>query len=616
MKRVKILLTVSERQAADRLRDLVQAFSILEPSVEAAASPAAAMTALSRGGIDLLLMDLNGDGRTIDSLCRTAAGIPCIVLIPEDGGQANSRARAHPGLRILSEDDLTSSALEAHVCEALLDQASENGKSMMWRALRTAVNAIADACCLLEAETSSIVYWNAKFGRLMGIEGSDAPLPIRDLGTDDRFGEAGDIVARACLAALHSGSSISTYAGLCDGTKLRVNADVLPGGSQTHTGALCRFDILERPEDALGRRTDGDRLFRLMAEAAPNIVWLMSAEGKCLYVNKRWEEVTGQLQQDALGLGWMEHVHPEDLRACRNAIEQAVAGRTPCVAEWRLRRADGEVRWLLCTGNPRYRDDGSFAGFVGSCKDVTESRRARALVQEADNLAATGRMAVRIAHEINNPLGGIRNSFLLIKDAIPPDHKYHPYVARIERELDRMANVVRQMYDLYKPAEGPAGECNVASAMDDVCELVRARALESQVEVKSENTAEDLILSGTDEGMLRQVLFNVVMNAIEASPPGATVQLSVRSVDGSLDIEVADEGPGISAELAGHIFEPFFTTKDRQVQGTTGLGLGLATSKALVETMGGTISFTNRPTGGTVACIRLPGRKHSEVETS
>lgn len=605
MSGLSVLLLTDSPAEAERLRALLEDMDALAATAEIAVTPAAAASRLAAAHFDLVLVDAGAQGgQWMDVLARCGQDVPSIILALDESAAIPVPVPETPTCAVLGKAGLTAAVLQRHVCDVLLEHWHEARDPLSGAALRAMGKALPEPCCLVEAQTHRIVYGNPKFEHLLGVTGIEGPLSTEELGTSGPSGEVGGLLAKACLAALRSGSSISTQAALSDGTRLRFSTDLLLGRRGRRLGALCRFEVLERPDDGLGCPSEADRLFREMAEAAPNIVWLMSPEGKCLYVNKRWQERTGQDPREALGLGWMARVHPDDQKACRDAIQQAIAERATCIVECRVRSVDGEYRYLLSTGNPRFRDDGSFAGVVGAAKDITESRRARALLHEADKLAATGRMAARIAHEINNPLGGIRNAFLLIREAIPKGHRYYPYLDRIERELDRIAEIVRQTFDLYKPESQNIGDCNVAGAIEDVCALLQAKFLEGQVGLKSTLPPGDLVLQGANEGMLRQVLFNVLLNAIEASPAGSTVEVAAHSLDDAVVIEMADAGPGVSEELKDRIFEPFFTTKGYLLR--SGLGLGLATSKSLIEVMGGTIEYRPRPGGGAIFCIRLP----------
>ena len=241
----------------------------------------------------------------------------------------------------------------------------------------------------------------------------------------------------------------------------------------------------------------------------------------------------------------------------------------------------------------------------GVVRDITERRRAEEVLRATEKLAATGRVAARIAHEISNPLGGIMNSFLLIKDAIEKDHPHYDYVVRIEREIGRLARIVRQMFNVYRPeTEGPT-----EFVFDDVLRDIVA-LLESECRVHGVTIAEELSEAGIrvflERDSVVQVLFNVIENAIEASPKGGKVKVAISTAEERLEVSVADEGSGIPEDVREHIFEPFFTTKPISGRTKAGSGLGLPTSLGLVQAMGGSLDFTSEAGQGTVFRIRLP----------
>jgi len=235
-------------------------------------------------------------------------------------------------------------------------------------------------------------------------------------------------------------------------------------------------------------------------------------------------------------------------------------------------------------------------------EDITQIMKLERQQVENEKLTATGRIAARVAHEINNPLAGIKNSFHLIKDAVPKDYPYYHYVGMIEKEIDRIARVVRQMFNLYRQDQETSYEFFVNETISDVVTLLEANARQRNVFLEVETDGSVLVT--LPEGLLRQVLYNIIQNAIEASPNGAAVKIATEIKNGFVRIVVSDRGYGIQEELHSRVFEPFFTTKSNVPR--AGLGLGLSVSKGLVETMGGTIDFRSEVSQGTLFQVILP----------
>ena len=172
-------------------------------------------------------------------------------------------------------------------------------------------------------------------------------------------------------------------------------------------------DITERKR-AEAELRESEARFRLVADSAPVMIWMSGTDKLCTYFNKPWLDFTGRSIDRELGNGWAEGVDPEDLQRCLDTYTQAFDRREAFRMEYRLRRHDGEFRWVLDIGVPRFNPDGSFAGYIGSCIDVTEQRRAEEQLRHAQEdlarvtrVVAMGELAAAIAHEVNQPLTAI-----------------------------------------------------------------------------------------------------------------------------------------------------------------------------------------------------------------
>jgi len=224
---------------------------------------------------------------------------------------------------------------------------------------------------------------------------------------------------------------------------------------------------------------------------------------------------------------------------------------------------------------------------------------------ESEKLAATGRMAARIAHEINNPLAGIKNSFLLLRKIMDEEHPHYKYAARVQKEIDRIAQIIRKMFDLYSPDPKKKVKVCINEAIRDVLGIMESTFRAAGIEVVVD-IPETLIEIALPVGYFDQVLFNLVQNAVEASSAGDIITIGAIIRRDSVVVSVSDQGVGVQEKLRNRIFEPFYTTKGET--GGKGLGLGLAVSKGMVEAMGGTITVEDNSPGGTVFTVALPRR--------
>jgi PAS domain S-box-containing protein len=363
-------------------------------------------------------------------------------------------------------------------------------------------------------------------------------------------------------------------------------------------------DITERKR-AEAELRESEARFRLVADSAPVMIWMSGTDRLCTYFNKPWLDFTGRSIDRELGNGWAERVDPEDLQRCLDTYIQAFDRREAFRMEYRLRRHDGEFRWLLDIGAPRFNPDGSFAGYIGSCIDVTEQRRSdEQLRQVQEDLArvtrvvAMGELAAAIAHEVNQPLTAIvtNANFCLrrLDGATSKPDELRAAITAIASDGTRASGVISRIRSLLKKGAPDRAELDINEIIQDVSTLLRHEFTRSRVSLRTE-LASDLPRVPGDPVQLQQVLINLIMNAIEATSSSTngrrTILIrSAKNPDGVL-VQVQDSGPGIAPELADRIFEPFFTTK------AEGIGMGLSISHSIVESHGGHLGIVPSPTG-------------------
>ncbi len=275
-----------------------------------------------------------------------------------------------------------------------------------------------------------------------------------------------------------------------------------------------------------------------------------------------------------------------------------------------LRCKDGTTKHVLIHSNGLWRE-GVFVHTRCFVRDVSEQKRMEEALRRSERLAATGRLAASIAHEINNPLESLTNLFYLIQSQAQLDETARFYAGLADKELRRIAHITRQMLGFYRESTRPT-PVSVAEILDSVLEAYAGKLQSRAIEVKKR-----YLSGGVVEGFpfeLRQLFANLVGNAIEASAEHGMIRLHLRESSDwnqkdrrGVGVSIADSGFGIPRECSARVFEPFFTTK-----GESGTGLGLWVCRGIVQKHEGTIRFrsSTRPhRSGTVFSVFLPAAR-------
>jgi PAS domain S-box-containing protein len=357
-------------------------------------------------------------------------------------------------------------------------------------------------------------------------------------------------------------------------------------------------------EEAL--RATEQRL-RKFAEAGPAILYSNLPDGRCDFVSERFLQYTGLAEEEALDFGWLAAVHPDDLERLDASWSEARRSGIRHDHEFRFRKCDGSYHWFRAWNVPIRNENGEIVRWFGTCLDVNDQKQAEDALRKAEKLAAVGRLAASISHEINNPLEAVTNLVYLAKNDTNLSDRSRGLLATAENELARVSQIVTQTLRFYRQSSRPT-EVNPAELVDSVLRLFEGRLTNSQVVVSREYRHNGVLIEAM-EGELRQVLANLVGNAIDASPAGGKLRIRIcrrGAPDGSsgVRISVCDNGHGIAPDLKARIFEPFFTTKS-----ATGTGLGLWVTKEIIDKHHGRIRVRSRQApgkSGTVFSIFLP----------
>lgn len=240
-------------------------------------------------------------------------------------------------------------------------------------------------------------------------------------------------------------------------------------------------------------------------------------------------------------------------------------------------------------------------GKVLLISDVTEIRSLEQRMRESERLAAVGRMAGGVAHEVRNPLSSIKGLALLLKNKFPQGSKEQATAELLIQETERMNRTITEMLSFTRPSVLHLERIDIGRLLEKSIALIRAEAMENRIETTLE-VQPDLKPVLGDADRLQQVLMNVFINGIQAMEKGGRLAITLKNRDeaGEVELKIRDTGPGIEPELLSQVFYPYFTTKQ------AGTGLGLAISQKIIADHGGSIELESESGNGTTVIIQLP----------
>lgn len=367
-------------------------------------------------------------------------------------------------------------------------------------------------------------------------------------------------------------------------------------------------DVTERKQ-AIEILHESEQRFRNMADHSPVMIWITDRDGSCIYLNRRWYEITGQSEDEALGYGWLEAVHPEDRKRSKEIFLRAVERQEDFLVEYRLRRRDGVYRWCIDSAVPRLGPDGSYLGYIGSVIDITERKKVEDALREADQ--RKNDFLAMLSHELRNPLGPIRNAVHFLRLSGPPEPQLARAFDMIDRQVKHMSRLIDELLDVSRIARGRIvlrkDRCDLCRIVRDTSEDYRNTLEASGLSFEIRISSKPLWTCG-DETRLAQVVSNVLHNAGKFTETGGRVTVSLEDGrDGTAVLRVRDTGIGIAPAMLPRLFEPFSLEERGKDRSRGGLGLGLTLVKGLVELHGGTVTAASPGLGhGTEITVRLP----------
>jgi PAS domain S-box-containing protein len=332
--------------------------------------------------------------------------------------------------------------------------------------------------------------------------------------------------------------------------------------------------------------------YRLLVQHSPVMIWRAGLDAKCDYFNETWLAFTGRAIQQEIGDGWAEGVHPDDFERSVAYYLDHFQRRESFEMEYRLRRHDGVYRWIFDRGVPFMDDTGAFAGFIGSCVDVDERRRAEETQQQRtrEQLALAQDfekwILAIVSHDIRDPLGTILFAARRLQDAASPNTPAKKHAEIVERGVHRIQHIVGDLLDLAREREGSG--IPIDPKPIDLQAVCRQIIDEFEALARDRPITFDCDVDGAgawDEHRLLQAISNLTSNAVRHGTPGSPVRVHLTGDEERVAVEIHNRGT-IPSEILPRIFEPFRSARHYASRGE-GLGLGLFIARAIARAHGG-----------------------------
>jgi PAS domain S-box-containing protein len=471
-----------------------------------------------------------------------------------------------------------------------------------------AVDRSLDAVVVLGPELE-VRYWNRVMEFVSGFAADEAMgRPIAELFPELRAGE--DLRLLSVLGGAYAacpgdffGCAVATRRGEFDSYYGPLWAD----------GAVRGVVVIGRhrvpgPEEKL---LESERRFRTMANCAPVLLWMSGCDALCDFFNQTWLDFTGRTLAQEVGVGWAEGVHPEDFALCMDTYMQAFTARRPFSMEYRLRRCDGAYRWMLDCGAPRHDAAGRFAGFIGSCVDITERKQAEDSERQAGVLLrlATAQMEQFLfaaSHDLKEPLRMVASYTALLarRYGAQLDERAHRYIRYAAEGASRMSSLIDGILEFASVSRQRVAPRQVVDVSALLAEVV-ADLEDSIAASRARLCWSDLPPVWGSQPLVKLVLHNLVGNALKFRGARAPeVEVRADPLGGMWRFEVRDNGIGFEPRFSEEIFAMFRRLQPRS--DVSGNGVGLAICREIVGLHDGQIWAEGRPGQGASIFFTLP----------
>lgn len=342
---------------------------------------------------------------------------------------------------------------------------------------------------------------------------------------------------------------------------------------------------------------ESEARYRLLAENAMDMITTHKADGSFTYISPASYALLGRRPEEILGDTGYNMLHPDDEEVSRKAHEELIAGPCTKTVPFRLQHKDGHYVWLETSCKSITDDTGKVVEIIGVTRDISDRKKSEDMLRQSDKLSIVGQLAASVAHEIRNPLTSLKGfvQFLQESQEIDPSN----YYSIMDKELNRIDQIMGQLLLLAKPQVRTYKKTCLKEIIEFVETLFQPEAIVQNIQI---NTKMPDVLPHihAEENELKQVLINLLKNAIDSMVDGGEITIQAQLIDGQIHVIVKDQGCGIPRNRIEKMCEPFYTTKEK------GTGLGLMISSKIMKEHNGELRFASIEGEGTTASMVLP----------
>ena len=349
----------------------------------------------------------------------------------------------------------------------------------------------------------------------------------------------------------------------------------------------------------IDEKKEAESRYRILVEQSPDPIFLCDRK-KILMVNKSFENLFGYKEESVCRSEFsiLELIAQSHKKEFINEIKSLIKGETEIsiISLMMKNKSGGKLEVEISLSRLLIEKKVAYQGII---HDVTKTRQLERERAQREHLAVIGEMSARIAHEIKNPLASIQTGIQLLESQVAKDKTQKSFYERLRGEIQRVDSILKGLLTYAREEHFNFKTMEIVPLIDRFSELVKPTLKKHDLHLQMQ-LADNLPQVKIDEQKIEQVLWNVFLNAIQASEPGKNIFLNLNQKNHSIILQISDEGGGIAESQLKKIFQPFFSTR------TQGSGLGLPISKKIIEKHGGRISVTSEPGKGTTFTIELP----------